>query len=199
MTCALCASLVTCDLRLVTAAMTPVKKIRPEDLSKGPLKLSADETVSRDHGRIIEASGHVKVNYLLENEDTLECVSEFAKYNHTEGVGEVWGHPDALWRRKDPMEPATRLLAKKITIKTRDSELNAVGNVFVLQSSSTLVAEQVSYSNKDKQMTALGGEPEVTIKQATHDTKIKARKIVAWTEKKEIHFSDRVHGVVLLK
>ena len=175
------------------------KKIRAADVSKGPLKLSADETVSKDRGKLIEASGHVKVNYLMENEDTLESVSQFARYDHAQGVGEVWGSPDAIWRRKDPLEPTTRLLAKKIVLKLKNSELLATGNVSVIQTSSTLKAEQVSYSNSEKQLTALGGQPEFTILQANHHTRIRAQKIVAWTETKEIHFTDRVKGVVLLK
>ena len=181
------------------SAAETVRKISPEAVSQGPLKLSADETISRDRGRIIDASGHVKVNYDMENGDTLESVSQFAKYDHGEGLGEVWGNPDALWKRKDPKEPATRLLAQKIILKIKDSELLATGNVSVIRSSSTLRAEKISYSNGEQKMTALGGQPEFTIRETNHHTRIRAQKIVAWTEKKEIHFSDHVKGVVLLK
>ena len=181
------------------AAEPAVRKLSPEELSKGPLKLSADETVSKEHGKIIEASGHVKVKYLMENGDTLESASQFARYDRADGLGEIWGQPDALWISNDPAQPATRLLAEKITIKPAESELEATGKVSVLQSSSTLTAERVTYSNEEKKMTAVGGRPEFFISQEDHDTRISSNKITAFIEKKEIHFTDQVKGTVLLK
>ena len=183
----------------IIGAEPSVKKIKAEDISKGPLKLSADETVSRERGKIIEASGHVRVKYLMDNGDTLESVSQYAKYDRPLGLGEVWGNPDALWIRKDPSEPATRLLAQKIILKVKDSELFASGSVSVIQTSSTLTAEKVSYSNSEKRMTAVGGRPEFSILETNHKTRISAQKIVALIEKKEIHFSEKVKGTVLLR
>lgn len=184
---------------LAHAAEPAVKKISPEELSKGPLKLSADETVSLDHGKIIEASGHVKVKYLMENGDTLESASRFARYHRGEGVGEIWGEPDALWISKDATQPATRLLAQKIVLKPQESEIHATGKVSVIQSSSTLTAETVSYSNEEKKITAVGGRPEFSIRQDDHDTRISSLKITAFTEKREIHFTGQVKGAVFLK
>lgn len=184
---------------MVHAAEPAVKKISAEELSKGPLKLSADETVSMEHGKIIEASGHVKVKYLMENGDTLESASKFARYDREEGLGEIWGEPDALWVSKDPDQPATRLLARKITVKPAESEILAAGEVSVIQSSSTLTAETVIYSNEEKKITAVGGRPEFSIRQDDHDTRISSLKITAFTEKREIQFTDQVKGTVTLK
>jgi len=181
------------------SADTSVAKNRSKDLSKRPLQISADETISRNRGKNIVASGNVSVKYLLENGDRLESVSDFAKYNHTTSVGEVWGNPDALWLRNDPQEPRTRLRADKIIIRVNEYELDALGHAQVLQSSSTLTAEKISYSNKEKKMTALGERPEFTIQQTEHFTKISAKKIVALTEDKEIHFSENVRGIVNLR
>jgi len=181
------------------AAENPVKRISAKELSKGPLKLSADETISKDHGRVIEAAGHVKVKYLMDNGDTLESVSQFARYDRGQGLGEVWGGPDALWVSADPTQPATRLLAQKIIINPMNSELHASGKVSVIQTSSTLTAENVSYSNEEKKITAVGGRPEFTIIQDEHHTRISAQIITAFTDTREIHFSEKVRGVVLLK
>ncbi len=183
----------------ILSADISVKKIDASELSRGPLKLSADETVSRNHGRLIEASGHVKVKYFMENGDTLESTSQFAKYDHDLSLGEVWGNPDSLWIRRDSSAPATRLLAQKIILKVKDSELFASGKVSVIQTSSTLTAEKVSYSNIEKKLTAMEGRPEFNITQPTHKTRISAQTITAFSEKKEIHFSQSVKGMVLLK
>ncbi len=183
----------------ILCASPSTKKIDAKELSRGPLNLSADETISKDHGRIIESAGHVKVKYLMENGDTLESSSGFAKYDHELSLGEVWGNPDAYWFRSKSSEPATRLLAQKITLKIKDSELFATGNVSVIQASSTLTAEKISYSNLEKKLTAIEGNPEFNIAQANHKTRISAQTIEAFTEKKEIHFAGKVHGRVLLK
>jgi len=184
---------------MVYSGEPAAKKISAERLSQGPLKISADETVSREHGKIIEASGHVQVNYLMENGDTLQSSSQFARYDRGEGLGEIWGDPDALWISKDGSQPPTRLLAHKIAVKPAESELKATGKVSVLQSSSTLSAETVSYSNEEKKITAMGERPEFSIRQDDHETRISSQKIIAFMDKKEIHFMGQVQGTVILK
>ena len=179
-------------------AKEPSAKER-EGIFRGPLKMSADETVSKEKGGIIEAMGNVQVKYEMESGDVLESHSGFARYNEKEGTGEVWGQPKAYWRRSDPSDPETRLIADKILIKIKDSELHAAGNVLVIQSSSTLAAENIAFYNRQKRMTADGGRPEFKIRQARHNTRISAKRITAWTEKKEIQFSEKVRGEVVLR
>ena len=89
--------------------------------------------------------------------------------------------------------------AQKIVINLKDSELLATGDVSILQSSSTLSAEIVSYSYSDRKITAHGGKPKFAIRQTEHHTVISADKITAFTEKQDIHFTDNVQGVVYLK
>ena len=166
---------------------------------KGPLKISAGETLSKNKGKVIEATGKVLVNYDLENGDTIESVSHFARYDEKTLTGELTGNPKAVWRRKDPTFPQTTLIADKIILKVKEEELYASGNVHVLQTSSTLKAEEVLYSNREKKMAAMGGRPEFDVQGEAHHTKIQAEKIDALTERKQINFNGNVKGVVWLR
>lgn len=165
---------------------------------KGPLKISADETVSKEHGRIIEASGKVRVNYEMDSGDTLESFSKFARYDEKAGTGELSGNPKALWKSSDPNRSETTLIADKIFLKIKDSELNAKGNVTVIQAGNTLKADEIAYVNAEKKMTAKGQRPEFDIRDTQHHTKISADEIIAWTDKKQIHFNRKVQGIIEL-
>ena len=183
---------------LFSQAGLNLKREEKEEISQGPLKISAQETLSRDRGKWIEAKGDVRVNYDMELGDRLESFSQFASYNEKDGRGEIWGNPKAIWKRKNPSEPETELEAEKIILKIKESELYASGRVWVAQTSSTLCADEIAFANREKKMTAKGGRPEFTIRQTDHFTKISSDEIVAWTEKRQIQFSNRVQGKVLL-
>ncbi len=170
-----------------------------ERIRKGPLKIFADQTVSRDKGKMIEASGDVKATYDLENGDRIESRSEFARYDQKGLTGELTGSPRAVWKRKDPQFSQTHLTADKIVIKVEDEELLAEGRVFVSQASSTLKAESVTFSNVNKQLLAEGGTPEFDVVQDDQHTKIRAQKITAFTDTRQINFSGKVSGVVELR
>ena len=187
--------LIGCSLNLFSKNL---KQNQEEAIMKGPLKISADETISKEHGQIIEASGKVHVNYLMDSGDTLESFSKFARYDEKAGIGELFGNPKAIWKSKDSRYTQTTLTADNIRLKLKGSELFAKGNVIVVQSSNTLTADEIEYSNSEKKMTASGGRPEFDIIEPKQHTKISADEIVAWTEKKQIHFNRKVQGIIIL-
>ncbi len=177
--------------------------VRPEDaererIRKGPLKIYADQTVSKEKGKTIEAQGHVVATYDLDNGDRIESRSDFARYDEKGLVGELTGKPSAVWKRKDPQFSQTTLKADKITIKVEKEELLAEGAVHVVQASSTLKAEEVLFSNLDKHLVAQGGTPEFDVRQDDQHTKIRAQKITALTDRRQINFNGKVNGVVEL-
>ncbi len=170
-----------------------------EKIRKGPLKIYADQTVSRNKGQTIEASGDVKATYDLENGDRIESLSDFARYDQKGLVGELTGNPRAVWKSKDPQMSQTRLTADNIVLRVEKEELLAKGQVFVSQTSSTLKADSVLFSNLEKQLTAEGGQPEFDVLQDEQHTQIRAQRIVALTDRRQINFSGKVNGVVELR
>ena len=76
-------SLFTCTFCSARELLTVREK---NVISRGPLKISADETVSREKGKIIEASGNVVAKYNVESGDTIESHSQFAKYNEKDQI-----------------------------------------------------------------------------------------------------------------
>ena len=162
----------------------------------GPLLISADETTSREHGKLIDATGHVKMRYEMESGDLLESFSKFAHYDDYKKTGEVYGDPRAVWKRKDPTQPEIVLVGKKILVGIEDESLSAFGHVVVTQSSSTLTAEEMHFSNPKKKLTATGGPPVFEVRQTQHHTRITSDEIVAWTDRRQVHFNHSVHGVV---
>lgn len=166
---------------------------------RGPLRISARETVSKERGKVIEASGDVFVKYDLESGDRIESTSQFARYDEKDMSGELTGDPKAVWKQRDPRQPSTTLTADKIFLKIKAEELRALGNVVVHQASSTLTAEEIAYSNQKKLMTAQGGTPEFDVRQPGHHTRIRADKVTARTERRQINFEGDVHGVVRLE
>lgn len=167
-----------------------------KEILRGPLQISADETVSRERGKLIEATGNVFVRYEMESGDLLESFSRFARYNEKEYLGELWGNPKAIWEQKGAGQSRTTLTAEKITLKIKDSELIANGNVIVLQTSSTLKANEIRFFNSEKKLVAEGGRPIFSIQEPQQKTTISAEKIVGLTEKKQIQFNEKVQGVV---
>ena len=134
----------------------------------------------------------------MESGDLFESFSQFVRYNEKENYGEVWGKPKAVWKRKDSGQPQTMLEAEKIALKIKNSELFASGNVSVVQASSTLKAEEIVFFNQEKWIQAQGGSPQFKIQETQHHTEISATKIIAWTEKKQIEFKEKVRGKVQL-
>ena len=132
-------------------SLETLKKNQPK-ITRGPLKISADETTSTDKGKMIEAHGNVHIRYELESEDILVSNSNFARYNEQESLGELTGNPKATWFRKDPLQPSTFLTAETILLKIKDEGLIARGNVKVIQASSTLTAQEIIFSNPDKKL-----------------------------------------------
>lgn len=169
-----------------------------EGVLRGPLRISADETVSKERGKIIEASGKVSVHYLMESGDRIESSSRFARYDEEEKTGRIYGSPKAKWKRLDPNTPETLLIADEILLKIKEEGLIATGNVSVFQGSSTLKAQEIRFLNSEKRLIARGGRPEFDVKQDRHHTRISAEEIVALTENKQINFNRKVHGVVEL-
>ncbi len=164
----------------------------------GPLRISADETISKNSGREFEAKGNVWIAYELESKDVLESYSDFARFNETTKCGELLGDPRAVWKRNNPPQPSITLKADRILFEIPNEELSAYGNVFVYQANSTLNANEVHFSNLEKKLSASGGRPEFHITAPEHKTEISANEIQAWTDKKTIHFTGKVSGVVLL-
>lgn len=169
-----------------------------EETSRGPLKISADETISRDKGKWIEAKGNVWIFYTLESEDVLESYSNFARFDDSNKSGELLGSPKAIWKRKDPNQPSITLTAERILLEIEKERLIAYGNVFVYQAGSTLSAEEVNFSNPEKKLFATGSRPEFNVIAPEHKTKISAEQITAWTDKKTIYFNGKVHGIINL-
>ncbi|OGR97268.1 MAG: hypothetical protein A2902_03010 [Elusimicrobia bacterium RIFCSPLOWO2_01_FULL_64_13] len=188
-------------LALVLASAVRAGPMEPagRDVRRGPVHISAEETVSTDRGGKVEARGDVSVGYDMENGDRLETFSQRARYDEKAGIGVIWDRPKAVWTRKDPAQPETDLTADRITLLIKKSELLAEGHVEVAQTSSTLRAERVHFFNSEKRLTADGGRPEFAIRQEGHRTRISSRDIVAWTDKRRIQFSHQVQGVVLLR
>ncbi|OGR52755.1 MAG: hypothetical protein A3I11_04365 [Elusimicrobia bacterium RIFCSPLOWO2_02_FULL_39_32] len=178
-------------------SLETLKKNQPK-ITRGPLKISADETTSTDKGKMIEAHGNVHIRYELESEDILVSNSNFARYNEQESLGELTGNPKATWFRKDPLQPSTFLTAETILLKIKDEGLIARGNVKVIQASSTLTAQEIIFSNPDKKLIAQGEKPKFNVLEKDHHTLIEADKITAWTEKREIEFNGKVEGTVFL-
>lgn len=170
-----------------------------ERIRKGPLKIYADETVSRSRGSTIEASGHVVATYDMDNGDRIESFSDFARYDNKGLTGELTGNPRAVWNRKGDAAAQTNLKADKIVLRVEKEELYASGNVKVDQSSSSLTAQEVLYSNEKKQLIAQGGKPEFDVMQEDHHTVIRAERITALTERRQINFNGKVSGAVQLK
>ena len=168
-----------------------------DNIKKGPLHLSADETIAREQGRYIEAYGNVRASYDLENGDKIESFSQRANYYEKEELGDLTGNPKAIWKRKN--ESDVELKADKIILKVKQSELEAYGNVLLVQSSNALTSQQIIFLHTQKKMVATGGRPEFSVVDATNKTKISADQIEAWTEKKQIHFKGNVRGTVLLE
>lgn len=169
-----------------------------EETSRGPLKISADETISRDKGKWIEAKGNVWIFYELESQDILESYSNFARFDDIHKSGELLGSPKAIWKRKDPNQPSITLTADRILLEIEKERLLAKGNVFVYQAGSTLSAQEVDFSNPEKKLFATGSRPEFNVIAPEHKTKISADQITAWTDKKMIHFDGKVHGIIHL-
>ncbi len=165
---------------------------------RGPLRIYADQTLSKKMGKLVEAQGNVHVIYELESKDILDSFSQLARYDEEQGTGEFLGAPKAVWKRQDPALPKITLTANRILLKIKDEELLAQGSVNVSQASSTLKDRQVTYFNADKKMIALGERPEFDVTEIDHHTKISSRQITAWVEKKEIQFVGEVEGVVEL-
>lgn len=193
----------SCFLLLASCFLLPASSrasARQQDtIMKGPLQITADETVSKNHGKLVEARGKVYVRYQMESGDLIESFSQTARYDESAGTGELFGNPKAVWKQKDPQQPQATLTADKILLKIKDSELYASGNVVVVQSSYTLKAEDVAFLNQEKKITASGQRPEFVVNDLQQHTTISAEKILAWTEKKQINFSGKVKGVVVLK
>lgn len=170
--------------------------ITPKGIRRGPLQLSADETVSRDHAKLIDAKGHVKMRYEMESGDVLRSFSEFAHYDDRKKTGEVYGNPRAIWNSIDPKEPETDLTAEKILVDIQQESLSAYGHVVVTRASSTLTAEEMHFSNPQKKLTALGGRPVFEVRQPDQHTRITSEEVVAWTDRRQIHFDREVRGTV---
>jgi lipopolysaccharide assembly outer membrane protein LptD (OstA) len=186
-------------LMVVPSLLSATSILNPEEqkqLSRGPLRISADVTESSKGGQLIEAQGHVRVLYDLESGDRLNSISDYARYNQPEGLGEIWGRTEAVWKQKDPAQPETRLAADNVTIHIKDSELVATGSVRVDQTSSTLTAEQIIFYNVEKKMTAEGRRPTFSFRQPKQNIRISAERIVALTDRRQIQFTEKVKGVV---
>src|SRR5581483_10459525 len=158
-------------------------------IRRGPLQISAEETTSHDRAKIIDAKGHVKMHYDMESGDVLESYSKYAHYDGVKKTGEIYGHPRAIWKSVDPKQPETLLTADKIFMQTEEESLSAYGNVVVTRSSSTLHAQEMHYLNSQKKLTAFGGRPVFEIWQPQHHTRIVSDQVIAWTDRKEIHFN----------
>ena len=167
-------------------------------IERGPLRISADETVSLERGKIIEAKGNVLVHYDMDSGDLISSESDFARYTEKGYEGEIWGHPRAWWFRKDPNNPKTTLTAERVHLDIKQSQLRATGHVRVEQGSSTLKAQEVVYDNEKKIITATGKRPVFEIEQKDQNTLISAEKIIALVNDKQIRFTDRVKGRVLM-
>lgn len=167
-----------------------------KQIMRGPLRISALQTVSTNHGKIVDGEGDVAVKYEAETKDTFESFSQYAHYDEEKGIGEIWGSPRAVWKRADPAQPQIHLIADKITLALDRLELTATGNVTVTQASSTLKAQQVKFFNAEKKITAEGNRPFFTLLQPQQRIKISSEKIFALTEKKQIQFDEKVSGVV---
>lgn len=173
-----------------------MKERNKREFLTGPLKISADQTISREKGKWIEAEGNVSVQYEMESGDILESFSQYARYDEKKGLGELWGKPNAVWKPRSQGQPPTRIVADKMILRIQESELFAGGNVTVTQASNTLKANEIRFFNAEKKMTASGGRPLFTTYQAQEHIRIHAEKIVTWTEKKKIQFNEQVRGVV---
>ncbi|MBI3013425.1 MAG: hypothetical protein HYY63_07360 [Elusimicrobia bacterium] len=178
---------------------TPSNSVDTETTLRGPLKIKADETISTEKGEIIEARGNVFISYEMESKDEVESFSQFAKYYEKEKRGELAGDPKAIWKRKFPEPSVITLTAEKIKFNIQDEELAAQGNVLVHQTSSTLKADEILYSNRERKLEAKGKRPEFNVQESEHQTQISANNIEAWTEKKEIRFDGDVQGLIYLK
>lgn len=167
-----------------------------ERLSRGPLRISADESVSKEKGKIVEARGNVFVRYEMDSGDVLESFSQYARYDEKNDLGELWGEPKAFWKRARPEQAQTELTADKIILLMRNSEMVATGNVLVVQASSTLKANEIRFFNLEKKITSSKGRPLFMTQGNQQQIKISAENIVTWTEKKIIRFDREVRGVV---
>lgn len=169
-----------------------------QGLVRGPLRISADETTSREKGALVEASGNVRARYDMESGDVIETRSRFARYDRKANVGQLYGDPRAVWKRKEPGQPQTDLSAEKIILNVNEEGLTALGSVSVVQASSTLTAGEVRYLNADRKLVATGDRPTFDVVDPRHHTRISAEEIVALTDRRQINFNRKVSGTVLL-
>lgn len=173
-----------------------------ESLLRGPLKIAADSTVSKEKGKEIFAQGNVFLKYEIEHRETLEALGQFLKYEDGTGRGELWGSPSAIWTRKvvSPgnleISQQTILKAEKIIFRLKDSELIASGAVQIFQGSSTLTAGEVHFFDSEKKLTARGGRPTFTNRDAKQVIQISAEEILSFVERKKVQFQNRVQGKI---
>ncbi len=181
---------------VICLVLTAPASAERKAMEQGPIRITAEETESKETGRYVEARGNVHVDYELDTGDTIHSISKFARYDQKEEFGELWGNPKAVWKRKDATQPDTALSAEKISLRVKGSELFASGNVEAVQSGRTLKAQEIRYYGVERKMVAETGRPAFFVQEPEHRVQISAENIVGWMDKREIQFSRKVKGRV---
>lgn len=173
-----------------------------ESLLRGPLKISADSTISKEKGKEILAQGNVFLKYEIETGETLQASAQFLKYEDGKARGELWGSPSAIWTRKfvspgtSEHSQQTILNAEKIIFRLKESELTALGSVRIFQGSSTLTAGEAHFFDSEKKLVARGGRPTFTNRQAKQVIYISAEEILSFVKQKRVQFQNQVQGKI---
>lgn len=159
--------------------------------------MEANETTVSGHGKVVEASGNVKMIYTMDNKDVIETFSKEALYQETNQTGTLKGSPRAFWKQGIG-KLSTKLKANEMVLNIKDKELHATGEVFVNQSSNTLSADEIIFNSAQNKFTTLGQRPEFYVEDEKYRGKIMSDSIVAWTDKKQIYFLGKVRGTIFI-